>query len=384
MNISDRESKFNGFEPFPGDLLPDDPKPDPSRFQVYSATDLNRMDLKPKFIFQDALVADVPAVIGGREKSLKSLVAMDLALSMASGAAWLGHFKCLQRSRCLYFIGEGGLVFARDATGRIAASKGLDLENLRDLFLCQELPNLTNDRELNEVTSIIKDCGARVVVFDPLYLMLAEGASGASNVYAMGALFQRLLRTCRDAEATPVAVHHFRKSQPVGTPAELSDLAQSGAAEFAGQWLLINRKEPYDEERPGSHEMIIRLGSRVGVSSRWHLHVEEGSLSHPGGRYWHPEILSPARARAEEEAQRIAAREDRWQKQLATNEDKIIAAMREMGGAETESQIRLRAGIGPKYFRPAFDALKQSGRVVQGQIQKGNRKKPYDCYRLAD
>lgn len=367
------------------EILPDFPpdgKENTARFQAYSMQDLHDMDLRVEYIFDGALVAGVPCVIGARQKSLKSLIALDCALSMATRTPWLGHFACVRSARCSYFCGEGGLIFAKDGLRRICNAKHLDFKDVHGLQICDAVPSLTNEVEVREALAVVRDHKATFAFFDPLYLMVADQAAQASNVFAMGSLFQRLLRACQDEGVTPVVIHHFRKGQADGQEPDLTDLAQAGCAEFAGQWILINRQRPYNEEHPGEHDLSLRLGARTGHASKWSLHVSEGSISSPGGRYWRPQISSISEARKRRELEKKAALEKGQREQLEEHSAKILAAMVGLGRA-TKSSIRDHAGISTKYFTPALTQLIQTGRIVPCEVTKGNRDKPYEGFMLA-
>jgi hypothetical protein len=198
----------------------------------------------------------------------------------------------------------------------------------------------------------------------------------------MGAMLQNMLRACREAGATPIVIHHFGKSKPVGETPDLADLSQSGCAEFAGQWLLINRQRPYDDERPGEHDLIARFGSRMGHSSRWALHVSEGTQAGPGGRYWDPRLSSPAEARKEAEAAKELARQQREAKQRAEAAEKIRSAMERLDGFNTKTRIKEQAGS-PRGFGLAFAELLEQGRIITGDAFVSNHKQPIEGYALA-
>lgn len=288
----------------------------------------------------------------------------------------------MRAASAVYFVGEGGLTFARDAAARIAASKGLDYRNIDGLYLCPDVPNLDNAKEVGEAAAILRDCKADFAFFDPLYLMMAEQAQKASNVYAMGAMLQNMLRACRSTGATPILVHHFGKSKPVGEVPDLSDLSQSGCGEFAGQWLLINRQRPYDDERPGEHDLIARFGSRMSQSTTWALHVSEGTQATPGGRLWAPRLSSSVEARKEVEAAKELARQQRESDQQAKVAEKIYGTIRRLGGFHTKTRIKGEAG-NPRGFGPVFDDLLEQGRIVTGEVLVSNHKKPVVGYGLA-
>jgi len=362
-----------------------DAQPEAQRpFRCYSMQELDDLDLSADYIFRNALVVGSPGVIGAREKSLKTGIALDCGISMATFTSWLGHFECIRAARSVYFVGEGGLLPARDWCRRIAKSKGLPLPEVAGFFLCDEVPSLNSDSDLATVAQRIRDYEAEFAFFDPLYLMLADQAAGASNVYAMGTMLGRMLKACREAHATPIVLHHFKKSQPIGQAPELSDLSQAGVAEFAGQWWLLNRQRPYDEENPGEHDLIVRLGSRMGFSSKWMLHAEEGTLDAPGGRYWRPQVSAMAEARAHQKAQREATREQQQADRLRTCKEKIVRTMARLKVATMKTRIRDESGLFDKDFRLAFAALLEEGSIATDEVYVSNHKKPSLGYRLAE
>jgi hypothetical protein len=352
------------------------------RFRCYSMVELDGLDLAVDYLFRDVLVADTPGVIGGREKTLKTQIALDCGVSMATYTPWLGRFEPVRAARLVYFTGEGGLTFLRESLRRIAASKGLTLRQVPGFSIVDAVPNLNSDRDMRAVTEILRDCEAEFGFFDPLYLMMADKAASASNVFAMGFMLQRMLDACREAGATPIVLHHFRKSQTIGESPDLSDLSQSGCAEFAGQWLLANRQRPYDEERPGEHDLIIRLGSRMGFSSKWALRVSEGSTTSPEGRYWDPQLSPPAEARKEAETAKELARQQKEAKQREENGERIIRAMTRLGGVRSRTRIKEESGS-PRGFDAAFTRLLEEGCVVTGDIFVSNHKTPQTGYSLA-
>lgn len=348
-----------------------------SRFQTHSMAELDQLDLTVSYVFRDAMVEHVPMVIGARQKSLKTLIALDAAVSMAAGVPWLGHFDCDQPARVVYFCGEGGLVFARDALQRICRSKELDLADVYSLAVCDAVPNLATEGEVVEALAACRDHEADVAFFDPLYLMMGDAAAMASNVYGMGTLFQRLLRACHEQGVTPILLHHFRKGFDGAEP-ELTDLSQAGCAEFAGQWLLINRQRAYDEEIPGEHDLIIRLGSRTGHSSKWALHVSEGSTADRGGRYWRPEVQPMTALRERQEADKKARAEQLRREKLEEHMAAVtssLAAYGDEGARKTE--LREDMNVSSATIGPVLAELVRTGRIERYQCGR------YFKYRLA-
>ena len=241
------------------------------------------------WLVQDVLVAGQPGVIGGPKKALKTSLAVDLAVSLASGTPFLSRFAVPRKVRVAVFSGESGAATLKDAASRVCQARGLTLEGCDALWEPEQLPRLSDAGDRDELRRGLAEAGVRLVVIDPLYLCLGGGGEriAASNLYEVGPALHQAARACLDAGATPLFVHHANKSAGKKTdpaePPDLDDLAFSGIGEFVRQWLLLGRRAPY---RPGSgrHELVLHIGGSAGHSGLWQLDVDEGVGA--TGRRW--------------------------------------------------------------------------------------------------
>ena len=365
----------------------DDTDSEPRQFNVYSMADLDAMDLTVDMVIDRVLMFGAPAVDGGTFKVLKTSLALEQGLSMGIGPStkWLDHFAVVRKAVSVYFAGEGGLVPLRDTLRRQAEHKGVALREVDGFFLCDEVPRLDSDADMQAATAILRERKAEFAYFDPCYLMMGAQAANASNVYAMGTMLGRMLRACREAGATPVILHHFNRAKGTAQndAPDLADLSQAGCAEIAGQWGLLGRAKPFDPERPGEHDLILSIGSRMGYCSKWALHVSEGTPD-DGGRYWQPTITPFSEARKEQQGQREQEREAKQQAKLNTNRQRICNVAAKFPAGEPMSIIRGRSGLRSDAFPAAWASLLDDGILVPVELRKSNHKKPYEGYRLRD
>ena len=359
----------------------DGTEPAPSQFHVYSMAALDALDLRVDVVIDRALMTGAPGVDGGTFKVLKTSFALEQALSMAigPGAHWLDHFAVLRKATSVYFAGEGGLVPIRDTLRRQCDHKGVLLRDVEALFLCDDVPRLDSTADVERAAAILRERKADFAYFDPAYLMMGAQAANASNVYAMGAMLGRMLQACREAGATPKILHHFNRAKgtaPNDAP-DLADLSQAGCAEIAGQWGLIGRTKPYDAEHPGEHDLVLSIGSRIGFSSKWALHVSEGTPDSPGGRYWRPEVTPFAESKERDQERRAAKREEQTrakeQQDLDAARRAIVAVMVRQQQPAGRAAMQERTPIQKARFGRAWASLVDDGTIKEaGSERKTN------------
>jgi AAA domain len=146
-------------------------------------------------------------------KAQKSWNACDLAVSAASGTAWLGHVPVDDPGSVVLFWGEGddaSLVRRIDA---VCDARGLDPDRLA-IVVCCRAPHLTNRLHRAEFDRQVAETRPRLVILDPFYLA-ARGANGA-DLYAMGEVLEHPQRTCVAAGAALFIVTHFNRKDGRG------------------------------------------------------------------------------------------------------------------------------------------------------------------------
>ncbi len=134
---------------------------------------------------------------------------------------------------------------------RIAKEKGTTIQDV-DVFWSFGLPMIHSENHMAELGRFIIDNDIEVIFIDPLYLSLLDMSSAgmASNLFGMGAAFNPLKTLQDKTGATFVLLHHFKKSAQEDdmNPCQLEDITQSGAGEWARQWILMARRLPYQDD----------------------------------------------------------------------------------------------------------------------------------------
>lgn len=258
--------------------------------QLLTSSAFEKARYTRRWLIQSILLPDQPAVVGGPMKSLKTSLIADMAISLGTGTPFLGQFKVPKATRAAVFSGESGAATLQETARRISDSKKTKLSAANVLWSF-DIPRLGRKGDLERLHTVLKENGVAVAFIDPLYLCLLDGAASASasNLFDVGPLLRRAATVCLTAGATPVLVHHAVKGvarDHKGNSLGLDQLAFAGIGEFARQWVLISRLEPF-RSGSGEHRLLMKVEGSAGHSGCWQVDVAEGVLDDDfGGKRW--------------------------------------------------------------------------------------------------
>lgn len=341
-----------------------------SPFNFLSCAELDAGDFTIEYLVDNVLVKGQPCVVAGAEKTLKTslLVALSLALSLCE--RFLDKFWVTKRQRVLFMSGESGLGTLQETARRIAQSMGHDLKDIDGAFFSGNLPSAGNASELRALARDIERHQADVVMIDPMYLCLPGDDAG--NVFRQGELLRRIHRPCAEAGATMLLAHHNKTTGTVpGRPAKLSDIAWAGFQEFARGWLLLSRREPY-EEGTGSHRLWLTVGGSAGHSGLWALDIEEGTNNAAEGRMWDVRVATGRDERQAAERRREQKANDKEQRTRDLVKRKLAEALKQYPDGQTKSTLASAIGRSNTKAGEAIHTLLVEGRIELCTIQKKN------------
>lgn len=352
---------------------------------------------KLEWLVPNILVAGQPCIAGGPAKGMKTSLMIELAVSLGvgNGCKFLGHFSVKEPGIRVGFIsGESGGASIKSTFERVCQSKQVELAKC-NVFPEFRLPKLGDAKELRALASQAKDKGLKVLIIDPIYLSLLAGASNvkSTDMLQMGPLLASVAEALLEAGATPILVHHTVKHLRPGDrdgrfePIEREDLAQSGFAEFARQWLLINRRARY-EEGSGKHALWLGVGGSAGFSSTWAVDIDEGVLKEDfSGRTWVTRVVPRAKHEVELAQQKAMQKQADTYDAIQQGTVRLIQVFKLHPQGETKAVLLAEAGLrGSKYAAVIWADLFECQAIQPVQIAKPNGKgtRLYDGWKLTD
>jgi DNA-binding MarR family transcriptional regulator len=196
---------------------------------------------------------DAYGVIAAEHKAGKSWAVLDLAVSVASGTAWLGLYPVERQGAVLMFLGEGGPRKTARRLRAIAAGRGLDFAEL-DLRMCFRVPHLSDADHLDQMRRELEAHPAALVVLDPLYLA-ARGAKG-SQLYDMGAHLETIQELCQTAGCALVLVTHHNRDRGAKGSARMTG---AGPAEWGRVLVNMAVRHRRVEEETQASEVVLTV-----------------------------------------------------------------------------------------------------------------------------
>lgn len=351
---------------------------EPPKFvNVMTTRDFLLMDLRQTYLIDRVTVQGQQGTIGGRSKCCKTLVAIDMALSVASGTPFLGHFHVPQAAPVIFLSYESGGATLQRTFDLMARSRGLTPDDTASLPIYWQFEDricLSDPWHIDAAADLVKRLGAKLLIDDPLYLTLfgPGDVPKSGDLFYMGQRLAGLGELCHSTGVAAYVLHHFRKSaiQDNDEPAGLDELSMSGLGEFVRQWVLLQRRQPYAND--GRHELWARIGGSAGHSGLYGLTIEEGTGEH-SGRTWRTEVQSVTDARAEARRLRDNRKAAEMEEREGEHRRRLLEVLQRFRDGETSRALRIAAGLNPDNFGKAITALLKEGRATACEVVKGKR-----------
>jgi len=164
---------------------------------------------KDHWLIEDLWTARGVGVLGGAPKTCKTFLAVDLALSVATGSKALGRFEVRAPGPVVFFAAEDAPTLLRERFSALAAHRDLKLASLNVLVPDVPVLRLDDREDQDRLERAIVALKPRLLVLDPLVRLHALDENSASEISPLLAFLRRLER---DNDLAILLVHHTRKN----------------------------------------------------------------------------------------------------------------------------------------------------------------------------
>lgn len=183
---------------------------------------MEKMEKPPGWLVEGFWMTQSHGIIAGEPKTFKSTLALDLAVSVASGQPFLGKHKVTNPGPVFYIQNENAEWIIKDRMMKIAHSKGLlgDIkkrgskykinwpEDLPINFINQQSFLLTDPLHQKILEQSFQKYKPSLLILDPLYLMFDGDINSAKD---LNHVLSWLLEMRFKYKCAVVVIHHYNK-----------------------------------------------------------------------------------------------------------------------------------------------------------------------------
>ena len=327
--------------------------PAPELFQRLSSRDLAAPVGPVAFLVRKVLAKPTYGMIAGELKTLKSHVALALAMSVASGQDFLGEFPVRTPHPVLMYIGEGGKTPFQRRFQHFGQNMGLVLNDL-PLEASFDVASIDSPRFRQSLARDLDDLQPGLVIIDPYYAFHGTNTS-AANLHEEGALLAGLSAQCMAAGASLMIVNHFNQT---GSGTGLKRITMSGSGEWVDSWILLSHQEKPDVTA-GKFLLNMEIGSRQWGGASHTLSWDLGPFNDDTGTCERPWTWSVDDARASQ----------------TSLEQQVVKILGDEPWIYSATGLADRLGGNDEKGRAVIKKLLQDNRIEQRQVasQEGDR-----------
>jgi len=207
-------------------------------FPVQRASQLASSGPQTQWLVQDLWTEQAVGILGGEPKCCKSFLALDVAVSVASGTACLRQFPVRRSGPVLLFPAEDSLAVVRQRLEGIAAAAQISFASLPVQVITAPSLRLDTATDRLRLSQTVQEQHPVLLVLDPLIRLHRVDENDATQI---AALLSYLRELQRQFQLAVLLVHHARKDSQSSRPGQ----ALRGSSELHG-WgdsnLYLRRK----------------------------------------------------------------------------------------------------------------------------------------------
>jgi hypothetical protein len=194
---------------------------------VQQAGQLQSTGAQIPWLIEGLWADEAVGILGGEPKCCKSFLALDMALSIASGADCLRRFPVRRQGTVLLFPAEDSLAVVRQRLEGIAAAAERSLGSLPIEVITAPVVRLDLPADRQRLTHTLAAIQPVLLILDPLIRLHRLDENDASQIAALLSFLREVQRQFRLAV---MVVHHARKDSNGSRPGQ----ALRGSSELHG------------------------------------------------------------------------------------------------------------------------------------------------------
>jgi hypothetical protein len=194
---------------------------------VQRASQLSTAGPQTQWLVEGLWSDQAVGILGGEPKCYKSFLALDVAVSVASGTACLRQFPVRRTGKVLLFPAEDSLAIVRQRLEGIATMAQVDFPSLPVEVITAPSLRLDTPTDRQRLADTIQKLQPILLVLDPLIRLHRIDENDASQVAALLSYLRELQRRFHIAI---LVVHHARKDSNGSRPGQ----ALRGSSELHG------------------------------------------------------------------------------------------------------------------------------------------------------
>lgn len=205
---------------------------------VQRASQLECNGPQTQWLVEDLWTDQAVGILGGEPKCCKSFLALDVAVSVASGAACLRQFPVRRSGPVLLFPAEDSLAVVRQRLEGIAAAAQVPFGSLPVQVITAPSLRLDTEPDRQRLSRTVQEQRPVLLILDPLIRLHRVDENDATQIATLLSFLRQLQR---QFQLAVMLVHHARKDSHSSRPGQ----ALRGSSELHG-WgdsnLYVRRK----------------------------------------------------------------------------------------------------------------------------------------------
>jgi hypothetical protein len=194
---------------------------------VQRASQLSSIGPQTQWLVQDLWSDQAVGILGGEPKCCKSFLALDVAVSVASGAACLRQFPVRRSGPVLLFPAEDSLAVVRQRLEGIAAAAQVPFDSLPLEVITAPSLRLDTAADCLRLSDTVQELRPILLILDPLIRLHRVDENDATQI---AGLLSYLRELQRQFALAVMLVHHARKDSHASRPGQ----ALRGSSELHG------------------------------------------------------------------------------------------------------------------------------------------------------